>query len=275
DNIIASSQLQITESGKLRESVLLEITQFKTELNSVQAKENDIANTVAMLEKSLAAEEEALAGQENEKTVCIEKIEDLEKESANLKIEIEDLKNELSRLQEQLTTKNETLAEKEKILKQLEEEEYRQNSEITEDKENLHKSQLGLQEDKFKIDQIKERMLQLYQYNIEEEQYQPSEFDKEGARQEIDVLRKKVENFGTVNLVAIEELEELKKRYEFLEQQQKDLSSAKESLNEAIRKINQTTRKMFLDTFHTVAKEFKNYFQTALWRRGRRAIPDR
>ncbi|MDD5292649.1 MAG: AAA family ATPase, partial [Candidatus Omnitrophica bacterium] len=50
DNIIASSQLQITESGKLRESVLLEITQFKTELNSVQAKENDIANTVAMLE---------------------------------------------------------------------------------------------------------------------------------------------------------------------------------------------------------------------------------
>jgi len=261
DNIIISSQSQIAENGKLRESILLEITQFKTELGSVQAKENDISNTVAMLERSLAAEEEAFTEQENEKTSCIEKIEDLEKESANLKIEIEDLKRKTTHIQDGLVVKNDTLVEKEKVLKQLEEEEYKQNSEITEDKENLHKSQLGLQENKFKIDQIKERMLQLYQYNIEGEQYQPSEFNKESTIQEIEALRKKIDSFGTVNLVAIEELEELKTRYEFLEQQQKDLNTAKDSLNEAIRKINQTTRKMFLDTFHTVAKEFKNYFK--------------
>ncbi|MDD5617487.1 MAG: hypothetical protein PHG69_00180, partial [Candidatus Omnitrophica bacterium] len=263
ETIISVSQSEIITNGKLREALLLEITQFKTELNSVQTKENDTANTVAMLEKSLAAEEDALSEQENEKIVCLEKIQDLTKESADFKIEIEDLKNKSIQIQNQLKAKNEALAKKEDILKHLEEEEYKQNSEITEDKENLHKLQMGLQENKFKIDQIKERMLQLYQYNTEqsEQTYQPQEFDKTATRQEIETLRTKVDNFGTVNLVAIEELEELKKRYEFLEQQHKDLNAAKDSLNEAIKKINQTTKKMFLDTFHIVAKEFKNYFK--------------
>jgi chromosome segregation protein len=66
---------------------------------------------------------------------------------------------------------------------------------------------------------------------------------------------------GTVNLVAIEEFEELKKRYEFLTNQQNDLISAKESLKEAIDKINKTTKKLFLDTFNKVNQEFRAYFR--------------
>jgi chromosome segregation protein len=64
-----------------------------------------------------------------------------------------------------------------------------------------------------------------------------------------------------VNLVAIEEYDELKKRYDFLNQQHNDLLSAKKSLHEAILKINRTTRKMFLETFQKVREEFRNYFR--------------
>jgi len=64
-----------------------------------------------------------------------------------------------------------------------------------------------------------------------------------------------------VNLVAIEEYDELKKRYDFLVQQQTDLVTAKESLHQAILKINRTTKQMFMETFEKVRGEFRNYFR--------------
>ncbi|MFH0827558.1 MAG: AAA family ATPase [Candidatus Omnitrophota bacterium] len=78
---------------------------------------------------------------------------------------------------------------------------------------------------------------------------------------EIQKLKEKVDSYGAVNLVAIEEYDELKKRYDFLNQQQVDLVTAKDSLREAIRKINHTTKKMFLETFEKVREEFRNYFK--------------
>ncbi|MCX7927501.1 MAG: AAA family ATPase [Candidatus Omnitrophica bacterium] len=78
---------------------------------------------------------------------------------------------------------------------------------------------------------------------------------------EISALKEKVASYGNVNLIAIEEYDELKKRYDFLNQQQQDLIKAKDSLQEAIRKMNSTSRKMFLETFERVRQEFRNYFK--------------
>jgi chromosome segregation protein len=92
----------------------------------------------------------------------------------------------------------------------------------------------------------------------------PVEFvaDEGQLAAEIEKLKEKVDSYGTVNLVAIEEYDELKKRYDFLTQQQADLVTAKDSLADAIRKINHTTKKMFLETFEKVRVEFRNYFKT-------------
>ena len=78
---------------------------------------------------------------------------------------------------------------------------------------------------------------------------------------EIEKLKKRCESYGAVNLVAIEEFEELKGRYEFLTKQQSDLLTAREQLLSTIQKINRTTRQMFTDTFAKVNEEFKVYFR--------------
>ena len=263
EDIINTSQSEISTNSKLRESLLLEITQLKTQLGSVTTKENDLSTTFSMLERSLLAENEALKAQEEEKSNSEIRIVQLKEESINLKTEIESLTSKSNQIQNQLKVKNQELSEKGNILKELRNEENEKKSQVAENKENLHKYQLNIQENAFKLNQIKERMLQVYQYNIDQTEQidQAIDFEKVVVKQEIESLRKKVDNFGTVNLVAIEELEELKQRYDFLEHQQMDLNTAKDSLNEAIRKINRTTKKMFLDTFQMVAKEFKNYFR--------------
>jgi chromosome segregation protein len=78
---------------------------------------------------------------------------------------------------------------------------------------------------------------------------------------EIQTLKDKISSYGTVNLVAIEEYDELKKRYDFLTNQQNDLVTARGSLQDAIQRMNRTTRKMFLETFERVKEEFRNYFK--------------
>ncbi|MFA6378455.1 MAG: hypothetical protein WCX16_01555, partial [Candidatus Omnitrophota bacterium] len=87
------------------------------------------------------------------------------------------------------------------------------------------------------------------------------EVNFETLDQEVERLRKHCESFGTVNLVAIEEYEELRQRFEFLTKQQSDLIEAKDSLMQTITKINKTTRQLFVDTFTKVSEEFRIYFR--------------
>ncbi len=89
----------------------------------------------------------------------------------------------------------------------------------------------------------------------------PPQVNFEELAIEIDRLKKRCESYGAVNLVAIEEFEELKGRYEFLTKQQSDLLTAREQLMSTIQKINKTTRQMFTDTFTKVNEEFQTFFR--------------
>jgi chromosome segregation protein len=89
----------------------------------------------------------------------------------------------------------------------------------------------------------------------------PAEVNYEELAIEIEKLKKRCEAYGAVNLVAIEEFEELKTRFEFLTKQQSDLLTAREALMSTIQKINRTTRQMFTDTFTKVNEEFKVFFK--------------
>jgi chromosome segregation protein len=73
-------------------------------------------------------------------------------------------------------------------------------------------------------------------------------------------LEAKVDAMGPVNLDAIQEFDELEQRYNFLEQQNTDLTNAKAELLETIAKINRTTRELFADTFEKIRVNFQEMF---------------
>ena len=72
--------------------------------------------------------------------------------------------------------------------------------------------------------------------------------------------RQFVENFGEVNLLALSEYEDLKRRYEFLTNQVGDLNASLNSLQATITKINVESRKRFAETFEAVNGCFKEVF---------------
>ncbi|MFC1674718.1 chromosome segregation SMC family protein [Candidatus Omnitrophota bacterium] len=128
-------------------------------------------------------------------------------------------------------------------------------------KNNLHKLQMQDKDLDFNYQSIKDRMLQVYKIDLDILESRHEEIDQATLLPLIQKLKEKLDSYGNVNLVAIEEYDELKKRYDFLTEQQNDLLSAKDRLHEAILKINRTTKKMFLETFESVRKEFRNYFR--------------
>ncbi len=86
------------------------------------------------------------------------------------------------------------------------------------------------------------------------------DFQRDSAERRLNELRAALDELGEVNLVAIEEYEELKERYDFLMEQKRDLEDAMDDLKKAISRINRTTTRQFSKTFETVREKFQEVF---------------
>jgi len=78
--------------------------------------------------------------------------------------------------------------------------------------------------------------------------------------EEVERLRERLRRLGEVNPNAIEEYEELKKRYDFLMTEKSDLERSIENLQEAIEHINKTSVERFKRAFEAIADRFERLF---------------
>ncbi len=79
---------------------------------------------------------------------------------------------------------------------------------------------------------------------------------------EIARLARALEGLGAVNLAALEELEEARKRGDYLAAQTEDLNQAMATLEEAIQKIDGETREMLQSTYDAVNSKMREFFPT-------------
>ncbi len=88
----------------------------------------------------------------------------------------------------------------------------------------------------------------------------PEGFDPAAAEGRVAALASQIEGFGEINLLAIEEYEERRTRFEFLEGQRQDLEQSLESLRQAIQRINRVSRERFAETFEKVSDTFRDLY---------------
>ncbi len=82
----------------------------------------------------------------------------------------------------------------------------------------------------------------------------------EATEEELTTCKTKISKIVDVNLGAIREYEQLKDRFEFLEEQRNDLVCAIEDLHKVIKKINTITQKRFLETFNLINEKLNEVF---------------
>jgi chromosome segregation protein len=73
-------------------------------------------------------------------------------------------------------------------------------------------------------------------------------------------LRKKIATIDDVNLGAIKEYEQLKDRFDFLNEQRDDLLKAIDDLHKVVKKINRISQERFIKTFHSVNEKLNEVF---------------
>ncbi|MGD9229159.1 MAG: chromosome segregation protein SMC, partial [Desulfobacterales bacterium] len=87
-----------------------------------------------------------------------------------------------------------------------------------------------------------------------------SEKTIETMEEELEICKTKIFKIVDVNLGAIREYEQLKDRFDFLDEQRNDLVCAIEDLHKVIKKINAITQKRFLETFNLINQKLNEVF---------------
>ncbi|MBF0619895.1 MAG: AAA family ATPase [Candidatus Omnitrophica bacterium] len=267
----------ITEKRKEREDAAVLVAQVESEMGSMKEREKSWQENLKMFQDGMNGYLEELQRLNEESSSFGARREQYHQEIDALSLAIEETRVAREALRETLSRHE---AEEEDVAQRLTSIRTQilgMEKELADNRDLVHDKAMKVQQIDFQTQAVKERMLQRYNIDLSavvipeeaataegvapaEAVAQP-EINIEALREEIQMLSKRCDGFGAVNLVAIEEFEELKARYQFLTKQQADLLEAKVMLEQTIRKINRTTREMFIETFTKVNEQFKVYFR--------------
>ena len=130
------------------------------------------------------------------------------------------------------------------------------------------KIDVDLAQRRVRLENLTQRVTETYHVtlaeiqNAEEPEWEEGEApDWEALERAVEFMKKKLEDMGPVNMVAIEEFQEQEDRHQFLCAQQEDLQKSKAELMETIQKLNQTSTELFNETFRKVNENFQGMFK--------------
>ena len=259
---LAALQIAVSANIGRMSEVDVEVAKNETHNQSLTREKESLNSKVVLLSEEKDNILKSLLGMDKEKEENIQRKDtfkqDIQKLEAAISGDKENIKiysqkkDELSKEETGLLTK---IEEDRGILESAE-------NELSEVRSALYNKKLETQGLDYEKEKVKDYLRQVYNVEFDLEWLKTAIDEDTGLlSEEKESLKKKLESLGDVNLVAIEEFDELKKREEFLDKQKNDLTTAKDNLRKAIQKINKTSRDLFLETFNKIEEEFKNNFK--------------
>lgn len=239
-------------------------------------RQNQITNLnveLAQLKEQLSQQKQRLEDLEGVVGRSKQQLKDYEAQIANLHHD-ERLSDSnvnhysLKEVQKQLLDSNHRLEKiQEKLqLSQVQQDQVTADYEIAQQNLNQVGSQLNEVERQESLNQNRieiavDRLSEEYGQTIESVQKNVlTKITDEQLDRELKLLKRGLTELGTVNLGAIDEYERVSSRYNFLNEQRKDLMDSKQQLDQSIAEIDQEAGQRFKQTFDQVATEFAQVF---------------
>jgi chromosome segregation protein len=120
---------------------------------------------------------------------------------------------------------------------------------VSEARDVLDNTRLGVREAQVRADSVKEQFKQT-RFDLDETLASlPDDATLEVWDEQFESLERRIQRLGAINLAAIDEYKEQADRKEYLDAQNKDLTEALDTLEAAIKKIDRETRSRFQETF--------------------------
>ncbi len=89
----------------------------------------------------------------------------------------------------------------------------------------------------------------------------PEDFEIFEARARVDDMRQRLDAFGAINMLAVDELDEAEERLAFLTSQRQDIIDSIASAEEALQEIKERSRERFVRAFTAINANFTEFFQ--------------
>ncbi|MCH8325843.1 MAG: chromosome segregation protein SMC, partial [Bacteroidetes bacterium] len=232
----------------------IEFEKMLAERKNVENAIGRAQSTIDTIDKNIGKRKSDINTATNEKTNLFNVIEQSQKkadESENVKIKLQDDEGEISSKYKSIQS---IISEKEDKQNNL-----RKEREIL--TEEIHKSDLRLNEIEMKIKNLKEHIKENYSLSLEKKEFDDLDsFNFEEREGEVLTLKEKIKNLGPINLLAYSEYEEEKERFDFLNNQRNDLTKSEKDVIKTIEEINITAQQLFSDTFEKIRQNFTKIF---------------
>jgi chromosome segregation protein len=191
-------------------------------------------------------------------------------------VKLAETQSQLKQFEEKLYTSLQEKEVNEKVLNEKDQAFYVFRNQIAEKDTELNKTrrekeqsetQLTFIKDKLtdmklQLASMKERLHVEFKIDLDEVLKQPrtGETSIDELTIEVEKLKKRIDNLGEVNPMAMEAFREMKGRHDFIQEQKSDLNNAKDSLLRTIEEVETTANQKFKETFDRVKANFIDVF---------------
>ncbi len=249
-------------AGKIEEyrSTLEELRITRARMTS-QAQ--NVEESISQLNSQRGDRETQLTESRKELELTEARIKDLHQNIERLNSRKQELDEEAERVRSELTSLEEGISNRNKDLVDEEQHQHKQMKLL----EKLHSEIEGLQVDlaslRTEIRNLHENFSERHSRNLKDFQHMMFEISEPVGvfRERLAKVREQLRDLGQVNLMAPEEYEEVRERYEFLTGQLADLSKAREDLRVITDQIRVESSELFLDTYEKIKKNFHQIFR--------------
>jgi chromosome segregation protein len=263
DEQIRTLSDRLEEQRAVRNEISNRLTDARVKLAQASVTSENLKQQAANYETQIRRSENSLESTRREMSGNNELVDETLRSILHTEASVTDLYYEKEKLQTAAMDVKLKLARMHSELAEAEARLRERNSLHNEMAQQIHELDLSINELRIKTEDLITRTGEELQIDLAESysDYQSREIDWDAVTAEIKDLKDKISRLGNVNLDAIDELEELQKREDFLTEQVDDLARSKNNLQQIINKINVESREKFQETFNLVRENFRTIFR--------------
>lgn len=260
NSIIEQFALNNKDNQKYIDDLNLDITNLKISVSSFDESENSIDEIVARIEQDIENQKKSM----ELKQVTIEEnrkdnqelelaIQNLEAQIEQIKLDVSNSSNKVEELKKERTQKNEKMLQTENDITS-------QFGVLEGLKEQIVKLEVKKTKVEQDLGQVTESLWEEYELTPNNTEEYPKPANVATAQKQVNSLRNKIKDLGSINIDSIEEYKKTKERYDFMSEQRLDLENTATKLRVIINDMTETMRQQFKEKFAIISKNFNEVF---------------
>lgn len=260
NKVIEEFALNNKDNQKYIDDLNFDITNLKISVTSFDESESSIEEMVERISQDIKNNEQSIENK-NQNILAINE------ENTKLEQTITEYNNQIEQIKQEVTNsgtkveelKQERIAKNEKLVN-TENEIQSQFSTLESLKEQIIKLDVKKTKLEQDLQQVVESLWNEYELtpNSTEEYQKPNNVAT--AQKQVNSLRNKIKDLGSINIDSIEEYKKTKERYDFMSEQRLDLENTASKLRKIIGDMTTTMQNQFKEKFELINKNFNEVF---------------